>query len=65
MVQQENNLKKLFFFSHSLVASTMHSSNDTGKYLGEVLSSLRSGSSGCEVTKSFYGEPSRSNGGVL
>ena len=23
------------FFSHSLVASTMHSSNDTGKYLGK------------------------------
>lgn len=43
----------------------MHSSNDTGKYLGEVLSSVRSGCSGCEVAKSFYGEPSRSNGGVL
>lgn len=35
MVQQGFNLKKRFFFSHSLVASTMHSSNDTGKYLGK------------------------------
>lgn len=34
MVRQGNNLKKRFF-SHSLVASAMHSSNDTGKYLGK------------------------------
>ena len=52
-------------FSLSLVALTMHSSNDTGEYLGEILLSIRSGYSGCEVTQSFYGEPSRSSGGVL